>query len=85
MPSLPLLGGVLILNTEGIEIVCRLRKVTGGIAFLEGNMAGGLGYIRKVLVSVARLPKVGLLGMCAYAHAPMGLSQVPELADSKGH
>lgn len=73
------------MNTEGIEIVCRLRKVTGGIAFLEGNVEGGLGYIRKVLVSVARLPEVGLLGMCVYAHAPMGLSQVPEVADSRGH
>ena len=71
--------------TQGIEIICRLRKVTGGIAFLEGNVEGGLGYIRKVLVSVARLPEVGLLGMCAYVHAPMALSRVPEVADSRGH
>ena len=48
-------------------------------------MEGGLGYIRKVLVSVARLPEVGLLGMCAYVHAPMALSRVPEVADSRGH
>ena len=83
MPSLPLLGGALIFNTE--DIVCRLRKVTGGIALPEGNVEVGLGYIRKVFVSVARLPEVGLLGVCAYAHASMGLSRAPEVADSRGH
>ena len=83
MPSLPLLGGALIFNTE--DIVCRLRKVTGGIAFPEGNVEVGLGYIRKVFVSVARLPEVGLLGVCACARASMGLSRAPEVADSRGH